>query len=138
MIYDFNPTLIEPGTRYFLKETLKKCNLKKNNYYSGILNFSLFLFFLLILGGFLFYKHKSKLTPKEKEEKKKTQQEYIMTKLRIFNEEAQRQHNLLITNLPRFESNVPDNYIKNPVPKNYRKGDIPNNYIKSFDNFYKV
>ena len=61
-----------------------------------------------------------------------------MTKLRIFNEEAQRQHNLLITNLPRFESNVPDNYIKNPVPKNYRKGDIPNNYIKSFDNFYKV
>ena len=72
------------------------------------------------------------------DQKKKTEQEYIMTKLRIFNEEAQRQYNLLITNLPRFESNVPDNYIKNPVPKNYRKENIPNNYIKSFDNFYKV
>ena len=138
MIYDFNPTLIEPGTRYFLKETLKKCNMKKNHYYSGILNFSLLLFFMLILGVFLFYKHKSRLTPKEKEDKKRTEQEYIMGKLRLFNEEAQRQYNLLITNLPRFESNVPDNYIKNPVPKNYIKANIPNNYIKSYDNFYKV
>ena len=139
MISEFNPILIEPGTRYFLKETLKKCNVKKNNYYSGVLNLSLLLFFILILGGFLFYKHKSKLTPKEKEEKKTKEQEYIMTKLRIFNEEAQRQHNLLITNLPRFEGNVPDVYIKNPVHvKNPVNTNVPDNYIKSFDNFYKV
>ena len=62
-----------------------------------------------------------------------------MTKLRIFNEEAQRQHNLLITNLPRFEGNVPDVYIKNPVHvKNPVNTNVPDNYIKSFDNFYKV
>ena len=98
------PTLIEPGTRYFLKETLKQCSTKKNHFYNNIFNVSFFFIFLAILGTFLFYKHKTKLTPKEQEEKKISEQEYIMTKLRIFNEEAQRKHNLLITNLPRFES----------------------------------
>ena len=132
MLLEFSPILIEPGTRYFLKETLKQCNIKKNIFYGRILNISLFLLFLTILGTFLFYKHKSKLTPKEHEDKKRSEQEYIMTKLRIFNEEAQRQHNLLITNLPRFDSKVPDNYINNPVSM------IPNNYIKKHENFYKV
>ena len=42
-----------------------------------------------------------------------------MTKLRIFNEEAQRKHNLLITNLPRFESKLSNNYEK--MHKNYYK-----------------
>tara|TARA_Y100000588_G_C13777534_1_gene720892 strand:- start:109 stop:459 length:351 start_codon:yes stop_codon:yes gene_type:complete len=99
------PTLIEPGTKYFLYETLKNCNKKKNFYYCTIFNIFLLIIFLTILGIFLFYKYKSKLTPKEKKEQKVKEQEYIMTKLRNFNEEAQKQRNLLITNLPRFDDN---------------------------------
>jgi len=125
-----NPVLIEPGTRYFLKETLKQCSAKKNHFYNNIFNISLFFGFLAILGTFLFYKHKTKLTPKEKENKKKTEQEYILTKLRIFNEEAQRKHNMLITNLPSFEKNT-------PITKQSHKI-LPNNYIQKHENFYNV
>ena len=37
------PNLTEPGVKYFLKETLKKCNEKKGLFYNTILNLG-FLF----------------------------------------------------------------------------------------------
>jgi hypothetical protein len=113
------PTLIEPGTKYFLRETLRNCNNKKVYYYSLIFNLVCFFIFFGILVTFLYYRKKTKLTPKEKEKMKIKEQEYIMTKLKNFNEEAQRQHNLLITNLPRFEQKLSNNYEK--MHKNYYK-----------------
>lgn len=119
MFLQETPALIEPGTKYFLRETLKNCNNKKVYYYSLLFNLICFFLFFGILGTFLYYKKKYRLTPKEKEKKKIQEQEYIMTKLRNFNEEAQRKHNLLITNLPRFESKLSNNYEK--MHKNYYK-----------------
>ena len=109
-MFEAQPTLIEPGTKYFLRETLKNCSKKRLFYNTVVLNIGLLLIFSAILGTFLYYRHKTKLTPKEKKEKLKREQEYIMVKLRNFNEEAQKKQNLLITNLPRFEKELPNNY----------------------------
>jgi len=106
------PILIEPGTKYFLRETLKNCSKKKLFFNTVVLNITLFFIFSTILGTFLYYRHKTRLTPKERKEKLKREQEYIMVKLKNFNEEAQRKQNLLITNLPRFEKGLPNNYKK--------------------------
>jgi len=119
MFLQETPSLIEPGTKYFLRETLKNCNNRKVYYYSLLFNLMCFLLFLEILGTFLYYKKTYKLTPKEKKSKKMKEQEYIMEKLKHFNEEAQRKHNLLITNLPRFENELSNNYEK--IHKNYYK-----------------
>ena len=44
------PTLIEPGVKYFLSETLKQCRIFKNTYNNIILNIVIGIVFLLILG----------------------------------------------------------------------------------------
>ena len=58
---DFKPTLVEPGVKYFLKETLKQCNEFKNTYHNYIFNISLGALFFFILGLLLLYKYKGKL-----------------------------------------------------------------------------
>ena len=76
-----NPRLIEPGAFYFFNETLKKCQDKKYKNYNIFFNITLFALFVIILGGFLFYKYKGKLTKKEKEKKKKQIEDYIINTL---------------------------------------------------------
>ena len=63
------PTLIEPGIKYFLNETLKQCRLFKEKYNNTLFNISILIIFILILGVTLIVKYKGKLTPSEKEQK---------------------------------------------------------------------
>ena len=87
-IMDFNdfekPRLTEPGTKYFLNETLKQCHIYKINYNNILINIGLFIGFLLILGAILFYKYKGRLTQLEKERKNKEKQQYILSKVKNF------------------------------------------------------
>ena len=53
-----NNSLIEPGTRYFLSETLKKCNIQKKNKNFILLNIGLFLLFIVIIILYLAFKYK--------------------------------------------------------------------------------
>ena len=76
-----SPILIESGTKYFLQETLKQCNKVRNYYYSFLLNIFILFIFLLALGGILYYRYTSKLSPEEKKKKSQTEQEYILTTL---------------------------------------------------------
>ena len=110
-----SPILIESGTKYFLQETLKQCNKVRTYYYSFLLNIFILFIFLLALGGFLYYRYSSRLTPEQKKKKHQKEQEYILTKLRSINEEAQRKQNLFITNLPRYENHF------EKMHKNYYK-----------------
>ena len=50
------PKLIEPGAKYFFKETLKKCNIKKKLFFNTVLNTVLLICFLGVLGALLIYK----------------------------------------------------------------------------------
>lgn len=100
-----NTHLIEPGARYFFKKTLEGCHKLKNKYYNTIYNLGYFIIFILLLIIILYFKKKNKPSLEEKEKKKRIQYEYIISKLRNFQDI--RQHASPNTNfdLPIWENN---------------------------------
>lgn len=98
-----NPRLVEPGALYFFNETLKKCQDKKYKNYNMFFNITLFALFVIILGAFLTYKYKGKLTDKEKKNKKKEIEDYIITKVNIHKNNNRKKSNQNITGLPEFQ-----------------------------------
>ena len=57
------PRLIEPGVRYFLSSTLKECRRFKEYYSNIVFNLIMTAIFTILIGGFLLYMYKGKLTP---------------------------------------------------------------------------
>jgi len=102
------PSLIEPGMKYFLRETLRNCHHFKEKYNNFLLNLGLFLIFLFILAGILLYKYKGRLTPAEKEEKTREKQQYILSKIKTFQQAKKQAHEELITGLPNWENEYDD------------------------------
>jgi hypothetical protein len=98
------PTLTEPGVKYFLNQTLKQCHIIRDNFHNMVFNVGLFIAFFLILGVILLYKYKGRLTPVEIEKKNKEKQQYILSKIKIFQEAKKIAHQELITGLPAWES----------------------------------
>ena len=98
------PHLIEPGVRYFLNGTLKQCREFKNKYNNIIWNISLTVGFLILLGAILLYKYKGKLTPVEKDMKNRQKQQYVLSKIKNFQEAKQRAQQELITGLPHWDT----------------------------------
>ena len=98
------PTLIEPGVKYFLHQTLKQCHIVREKFQNTIFNIGLFIGFLIILGLILLYKYKGKLTPVEIERKMKEKQQYILSKVQKFQQAKRKAHQELITGLPAWES----------------------------------
>ena len=92
--------LVEPGVRYFLRKTLKGCREKKNIIYSRIFNVALFIAFMSVLGGILYYKYKGKLTPAEKKARKDKQELYLTEKIKSMQIQTKRDSNMIITDLP--------------------------------------
>jgi len=101
---DSKPLLIEKGTKYFLQETLRNCNKKRTVYYNNITNLGLLLGFLLILGGIMIYKYKTRPNKEAKKRKEKLKQTYILTKIQSLIDAKNQQQSQSITNLPKFES----------------------------------
>ncbi len=108
MNYGYNdvskPLLTEPGVKYFLNETLKQCRDFKAKHHNVILNIALFFLFFFILGGFLLYKYKGKLTPQERHEKDNEKMQYILSKISNFQLEKKRESQELITGLPHWKN----------------------------------
>lgn len=98
------PSLTEPGVKYFLNETLKQCHIVKNKFHNTVINVGLLIGFLLVLGLILLYKYKGRLTDVEKEKKNKEKQQYILSKIKNFQEAKKAAHQELITGLPAWES----------------------------------
>lgn len=98
------PSLTEPGVKYFLHQTLKQCHNVRNTFHNTIFNIGLFICFLLILGLILLYKYKGKLTPVELEKKNKEKQQYILSKIKTFQQAKRIAHQELISGLPEWES----------------------------------
>ena len=96
--------LIEPGVKYFLKETLKNCHKKRSKYNNNLFNFWLFIGFSTVLGIVLYYKFKTKPTPKDLEKIEELKRSYIINKIKSLNETVAKERHELITNLPKFES----------------------------------
>lgn len=110
------PVLTEPGVKFFIKETLKKCRTVKDGYYSIIFNVGLLILFVSLLGTLLLYRSKNKPTKEEVDKRRQSNREYVLGKIKSLRETKQRENNTLITSLPKFESQ----------------------YEKMHKNFYKV
>jgi len=104
MNFEEKPSLVEPDVKYFLNQTLKQCGVIKNNVYNYLFNISLFILFLLILGGLLLYKYKGKLTPAQINEKNKQKQQYILSKIKNYETTKKIQREELITGLPSWQN----------------------------------
>jgi hypothetical protein len=95
-----SPTLIEPGVKYFFNQTLKQCNVKRNNLYNTLCNLGLFAVFLGIFLSILYYKKKTKKNEVELEEEERQNQQIILSKIKNYNDVKLRESQELITNLP--------------------------------------
>jgi hypothetical protein len=102
---DFSkPKLTEPGVKYFLHQTLKQCHVARDNFHNMVFNIGIFIGFLIILGFILLYKYKGKLSPVEVAQKNKEKQQYILSKIKNFQEAKRIAHQELITGLPNWEN----------------------------------
>ena len=98
------PILTEPGVRYFLKETLKNCKIRKNIELNNLINLGLFLIFVIITSSLLYYKFKTRPTDEDREKIKRLKRDYFINRVRKLQTEKAKQLEQSITNLPKFES----------------------------------
>jgi hypothetical protein len=107
---EYRPNLTEPGVKYFLSQTLRECRKFKDRYQSIILNITLFVFLIVVIGTILYFKYKGRLKPSEIKRKNREKQEYILSKLQQLATVKHKQN--LITDLPVW-SNHPEVEILN-------------------------
>ncbi len=98
------PLLVEPGIKYFLHETLKKCKEYKEQYNNYLYNAGLFIFFTLILGAILLYKYRGKLSTEEMQQRDREKKQYILSKIKNFQDAKRIAHQELITSLPNWDN----------------------------------
>jgi hypothetical protein len=98
------PSLVEPGVKYFLRETLKQCKEYKEKYHNYIYNAGLFLCFMFVLGAILLYKYKGKLSAEEMQQKDREKKQYILSKIKNFQDAKRIAHQELITSLPSWDN----------------------------------
>jgi hypothetical protein len=104
------PILTEPGVKYFLNETLKQCHHFKEKYNNMMFNIGITITFFIILGILLLYKYKGKLTPEEMEQKETDKKQYILSKIKNYQETKLRAQQQLITGLPHWENDLANKY----------------------------
>lgn len=97
---DVVPNLVEPNVRFFIDNSLKSVHEYKMNTYSFFLNFGAVILFVLVFGGVLYYKYKSKPTPYEIQLKMKRDQEIIMSKIQMYQDDKKRASYDGMTKLP--------------------------------------
>ena len=98
------PSLIEPGAKYFLKETLKNCRIKKNTEFNQLMNLALLTSFVVISSVLLYYKYKTRPTEDDRKKTKQLKRDYFVNKVRQLEAKKAKQLDRQITNLPQFES----------------------------------
>ena len=98
------PTLTEQGVKYFLKETLKNCRIKKNIEFNQLMNLALLTSFVVISSVLLYYKYKTRPTEDDREKIKQLKRDYFVNKVRQLEAKKAKQLDRQITNLPQFES----------------------------------
>jgi hypothetical protein len=108
------PQLTEPGINYYLNETLKQCQIFKINYNNVVINICLLTGFFIVLGSILLYKYKGRLTRAEINKRNKDKQQYILSKVKNFQEAKRTAHQDLISGLPSWDNEY--DAIINKVP----------------------
>ena len=94
------PKLIEPGVKYFLRETLHQCHEFKIKYNNFLFNIILFSMLVLTIGIVLYVKYKGKPSSLEIKRKDREKEQYILSKIKLIEEETRKKRDELITGLP--------------------------------------
>jgi cell division protein YceG involved in septum cleavage len=100
------PKLTEPGTKYFLTQTLKECRKFKTRNVNLFFNASMTLLLLFVVGGLLLYKYRGKPTKAEIAKKNNDKHVYIMSKLNQLTIAKSKNNTDLITNIPLWNNSV--------------------------------
>jgi hypothetical protein len=106
------PSLIEPGVKYFLNETLKQCHVIRNNFHNMIFNVGMLIAFIIIIAIILLYKYKGRISSADLAKKNLEKQQYILSKIKNFQEAKRIAHQELITGLPQWENEYENLYTR--------------------------
>jgi len=98
------PTLIEPGVKYFLNETLQQCHTFKIKHQNTMINIGIFAGLMILLGAFLLYKYKGKLTVEEQRQQDEQKKQYILNKIKDVQIARKKANETLITGLPHWDT----------------------------------
>ena len=112
----YRASLIEPGVKYFLNETLKNVHSNKTKYQHLYLNTILFILFVLFISGILYYKYINKPDENEREKNKIFKEKYLLNTIKSINDQKKQERDEMITGLPKFE----------------------NDFVKLHKNFYNI
>jgi len=88
-------------------QTLQKCHSNRTTIYYYALNVGVLVAFIGLVGLVLYNAYKNKLSPYEQHEKMIRDQEYVLSKIRWFQEDRKAAHESelsSITNLPYLRS----------------------------------
>ena len=85
-----SPNLVDPNVRQFIDNSLKSVHEYKMNTYTYFLNFTVVLTFVLVFGGVLYYRYTTKPTPQEIQAKMKHDQNIIMSKIQMYQDDKKR------------------------------------------------
>jgi len=88
-----------------MSEILHKCHDTRVSVYQYSLNIGVFIIFIVIVGLVLYYCYRSKLTPEEEYQKKMREQEYVLSKIRVYKDHQRAIHSKSdITALPTLDN----------------------------------
>ena len=106
------PSLCEPGVKYFIGRSLKESHKFKEKYTNYFYNIGMTALFFGGVAAFLLYRYKGRATPQEIALNNRKKQEYIIGKLQHLSAiKAKNNHNM-ITNLPSWENNPETEMLK--------------------------
>lgn len=84
------PRLIDTSAIHYLDSALKKSHEIRVKYHRIIWNYGIVCTFVLIVAGFLYYRYTHRPTAAETNYKLIKDQEYVLSKIRFFQEQNQR------------------------------------------------
>jgi large-conductance mechanosensitive channel len=102
------PHLTEFETRTFYRQILMNLREQRIQYQSIFTNILLFIIFVTLIGTWLWWKRKNRLTDEEKQKQEKELQNYIFKKINSKNNQLNQvsSSSNLITNLPSYENEL--------------------------------
>jgi beta-lactamase regulating signal transducer with metallopeptidase domain len=100
------PKLIENNMRQYLSSSLKVSHNNRVSAYLTTLNIGIFVGFIVVVSITLYLCRKTRKSPEEEQEKRIREQEYILSKIRFYQQHQQHINQSNITNLPMFEPKI--------------------------------
>ena len=101
-----SPKLIENSMRQYLSSSLKVSHNTRVSTYLTFLNIGVFVAFVVVVCLTLWLCRKTRRTPEEEREIRIREQEYILSKIRFYQQHQQHINQSNITNLPLMEPRI--------------------------------